>query len=405
MDKRYQRNIPLLYAVTIFSSLVFHRGIFVLYLLEVGLSHSEVGILQTSFFWANFLLEVPSGFIGDRIGRKWSVFISLVLLIVNAVGMAVANHFVLFFLLFLIEGAAFAFESGSQTALLYDTLRMLRREKQYVRILSRMMTISSVLLGVGMAIGGMILSYVGWSYVYLAYAISVSIASLIVPSMYERRADIQGHLIDKDDENEITQIKAFFQSTKGRRLFAFLVPLALYEGIMTPYYVYGQRLLDSFGLGVATIALIFGLIQLLTGLVYLAAERVSKLISIRGLITTTMVFVSTLMITNFFGNLYISLLAFFFVSIIPDVADVVIDEYIQRRIPSSIRASLLSTSNLMESVVIGVCFLVFGLLLDELGVTTTFGLMGTIPIACLLLFELHFRRNRDTAFETEETSH
>lgn len=45
-----------------------------------GLSLLELGLIETLVVTSIFLLEVPTGILADRIGRKWSVALALLLL-------------------------------------------------------------------------------------------------------------------------------------------------------------------------------------------------------------------------------------------------------------------------------------------------------------------------------------
>ncbi len=202
LDLRYGRNVWLMAGASFFSSLIFQRGIFVLYLLECGLSNTQVSMLQTGLFAANFLMEIPTGIFADRFGRRWSMVVGSLLAIVNAVGMAFCRDFGLFLALFAIEGIGFAFRSGANTALLYDSLKALRREGEYVRIISRITALSSIALAAAMALGGY-LKVISWSAVFLLYAASVSIAAVLTLIMFERIDDYR-HEPSEEDQNNPT---------------------------------------------------------------------------------------------------------------------------------------------------------------------------------------------------------
>lgn len=62
------------------SSLILTRGVFLIYLASVGLSVFEISIYQSVFFISTSILEVPTGYIGDKIGQKNSVLIGTVFL-------------------------------------------------------------------------------------------------------------------------------------------------------------------------------------------------------------------------------------------------------------------------------------------------------------------------------------
>lgn len=131
--QKYVRNIRLLFVMRSIGALHFDRGIFLIYLVQHKLSDAEISILQIWLFLVLLVMEVPSGVFADSFGRKWSMFVSAVCSMVYAMGMLYADEFWLFFTLFGIYGLGFALLSGADTAMLYDTLKVMRRNGDFNR--------------------------------------------------------------------------------------------------------------------------------------------------------------------------------------------------------------------------------------------------------------------------------
>ena len=129
----FARNIPLYYLFQFVRGFHFWLPIWFLFLQsQHGLSYVQIGLMEVLFGIATILAEVPTGAIADRFGRR-------VALGVGALGFAGAT--VLFATLNfpgLIVGHLFmsitrTLMSGSDDALLYDSLRQLRRTEEYER--------------------------------------------------------------------------------------------------------------------------------------------------------------------------------------------------------------------------------------------------------------------------------
>ena len=54
---------------TFFVSLSFSRAIFMLFLKDLGFTTAQMGLLESILFVATFVMEIPTGILGDRIGR------------------------------------------------------------------------------------------------------------------------------------------------------------------------------------------------------------------------------------------------------------------------------------------------------------------------------------------------
>lgn len=81
-----------------------------------------------------FLAEIPSGYFADRLGRKKSILLGAVLELASVVVLYTATNYGLLLVAHILIGLGTAFISGADSALLYDTLLELEREKEYTRI-------------------------------------------------------------------------------------------------------------------------------------------------------------------------------------------------------------------------------------------------------------------------------
>ncbi|WP_433988364.1 MFS transporter [Pseudomonas poae] len=161
------RNDNLYYALSKFMNLDVQRSLFVLYLLQLGITQGEIGILQSFSFFSSVALEIPSGLLADRYGRKLSLVIGFLGLSVSGIGFLLFSSFIPFAIIFCLFGASIAMGSGSDRALLYDNLLANHRAEEYPRILSRARAIGAVSLGLSMLLGGVLQDTLSWNAVYI----------------------------------------------------------------------------------------------------------------------------------------------------------------------------------------------------------------------------------------------
>lgn len=103
-----------------------------------GVTLSQVFYLNAWFFFCNFLCEVPTGALADKLGRKTSLAIGS-LLGFGAAFLYTARPLMAFFLAAeVVFALAFTFHSGADEALAYDSLKATGQEKNSKKILSRM---------------------------------------------------------------------------------------------------------------------------------------------------------------------------------------------------------------------------------------------------------------------------
>jgi len=109
------------------------------------------------------LAEVPTGIISDRIGRRKTMIVSALMFFVSFIALALAGNFGTGYLLTIgaiIWGVAEAFASGTDDALIYETMQELRKEDKYDIVYAR----SKAFGQIGLAIGALIAAIVTYFY-------------------------------------------------------------------------------------------------------------------------------------------------------------------------------------------------------------------------------------------------
>ncbi|PIS17928.1 hypothetical protein COT54_02055, partial [Candidatus Collierbacteria bacterium CG09_land_8_20_14_0_10_46_12] len=115
-------NTKKLAVITFFSNLYFYNHVGTLYQQTRGLSLLQVSSIWAVVTGAIFLFEVPTGIVADRIGRKKSVVIAILLQASGEWLYLFANNYLAFVLIALLAGLGYAFLSGANEALVYDSL-------------------------------------------------------------------------------------------------------------------------------------------------------------------------------------------------------------------------------------------------------------------------------------------
>ena len=113
-----------------FRGMLFIMPLTVPWFEQFGLTFTEIMLTQSVYGAGLFLLEVPSGYVADRIGRKKSLFVGS---IVGSLGLSiliVADSFFWFCVMEVLLALSVSLTSGADIALLYDTHAELERTGQ-----------------------------------------------------------------------------------------------------------------------------------------------------------------------------------------------------------------------------------------------------------------------------------
>ncbi|MCY3922025.1 MAG: MFS transporter [Chloroflexi bacterium] len=189
----YARNIPLYYLFQFVRGFHFWLPIWFIFLQsQHGLSYVQIGLMEVLFGIATILAEIPTGAIADRFGRRIS-------LAFGALGFAGAT--VLFatlnFPALIIGHMSMAITrtlmSGSDQAMLFDTLRQLRRTDDYEHHAGRASAVATASLLAATIFAGPLVSVLDFRTVMVISAAGMGLAGLIVLALREpprRESDI-----------------------------------------------------------------------------------------------------------------------------------------------------------------------------------------------------------------------
>jgi MFS family permease len=151
------RNILLIQLFQFLKGLQLFGAVTVPFYLEWGrLDYTRMFTLEASFALFMFLLEVPTGWIADRFGRKRSLIIGVIIAGASFVMFGLTRSYPLFFVANFLCAVGATCVSGADQALVYDTLLWADRAAEGRRVLSRMQAITTTAMLVGFPLGSFV---------------------------------------------------------------------------------------------------------------------------------------------------------------------------------------------------------------------------------------------------------
>ncbi|MDP4091001.1 MAG: MFS transporter, partial [Bacillota bacterium] len=360
-------------------------AIWVLYLSYKGISLVEIGLLESIFHITGLLFEIPTGAIADIYGKKLSVLAGRLLSVISVLMMIKAGDFWQFAAAFVISAASYNLESGAGEALVYDSLKETGQEDKYKRIWGNLAFFMSIAQGLAVLLGG-ILADIRFIYAYILGAVIQVIA--FITAMYYTEPSVR-----REEYKEgvlLHQIKTSVLVLKGSKIVLYLILFsALSSSLGTTVYFYSQKYFDNMRYSKTAIAFIFAGSSLLSAFSSKLAHRLEK----RLKIMKTLILISVLNVSALFGLAFIrslSVIFFILVSVTDGLSFPIMSDYINCRIPSENRATLLSTSSLCFSLFMIGIFPMFGLQAEKIGFSASFGIAGGIfiPFMYVLLLKI-----------------
>jgi len=163
--------------------------IIVLFFQEHGLSLTQVMLLQAIYSLSVALFEIPSGYIADIFGRKQTIVLSTIFAFIGYLVFSFYGGFYAFAIAQVLIGIGGSLMSGSDSAIIYDTLLETNNKTSYTKIEGRSYAIGNFsealagILGGFLAVGSIYLPiYVQTSILFFSIPIALT---LVEPTMHK----------------------------------------------------------------------------------------------------------------------------------------------------------------------------------------------------------------------------
>ncbi len=364
MQKDLSANIWKYYAAGMLQNLWFLLAVNILYLQSFGISYGQIGTLELLGALTIMLFEIPTGAVADLVSRRMSVIIGIILVAIGGFTLALGSTVTVFAIAFVVWAMGDTFVSGAQSALVYDTLKDLKREKEYLKIQGRYRLITTFSLLFATAVSPFLFQInirIPEFLVGVAWLLSAAFVFMMKePSRRSVKYSIAKHVIQMKDG-----FKYSFNHKMIRWYFMFSIlvglPMLLYNNLVSQSYYLGV------GYTVANLAIIIPVIYGSASLVSSQAHRIEGWLGERS----SLIIIAVLHALGFLamGLLRVpAVLAFVIILYLSrDFSWMVMDAYVNKHVVSKMRATVISVGSMLTYAVMLVMYPLAGRLLDVFG--------------------------------------
>ncbi len=374
------KNITVDYFYRFVSNFNLTGAVWVLYLSYKGMSLVEIGLLEGIFHVTSLLFEIPTGAMADLLGRKRVVMLGRLLALIQAGVMVFSNDFWMFALAFVLSAASYNLNSGSEEALIFDSLKEAGKDGDYLRVNGRLNFIIEVAQGLSSFVGG-ILAEVSFALTY-GLEMGKNGLSLLVASSFkepnyretEKRLSVKEHFS--------TSIRIIKENKGVRKLLLFYPVIFSFQ---TLAIFYGQQHFSNMGMRKPLIALLMLISGVVCSLAALAAHGFDKHLKDKG----KYVAAAGVAISLFFFGVNqweIAILAFMTMNYCNSLMYPIASNALNQLIPSEQRATIISVDSMVFSIAMIILFPLSGLLGDIIGLSLVFHGLAVFMIAYIMLF-------------------
>jgi MFS family permease len=389
MRRTTKSNIWKLYLIKISKWFMLFMPYVIPFYTSNNLDMHQIMVLQAIYSVSIVVLEIPSGYFADVIGRRYTMILGTVL---GAIGFSVYSFsygFLGFLLAELVLGFGQSFISGADSAMLYDSLLDNKKEKEFIKYEGRMVSIGNVAEACAGIIGGL-LALISLRTNYYAQAgvsfLAIPAAILLIEPAKHKRLKVFTFRTILD----VVRDSLFINKELRTNIFLSAV---ISTATLTMAW-FAQPYFKYIGFPLSLYGILWTLLNLTVGIAAIAAYRVElRLGARRTVLAITILIPSGFLFLGIMQSIW-ALSVLFIFYFIRGIASPILKDYIHRLTSSEIRATVLSVRNFL----VRLCFVLvgpaMGWLTDSKGLQTAMLFGGTVFLGWGLFFALLFRKYR-----------
>lgn len=155
--RREYPNILISYALTFIRTSMFVAGNWIFFWL-MFMTYGQLGVVDATAFGFGLIMEIPTGAISDMIGKRYTMIVGMVLVGLGFGIEGISANLPQLVIGFWICQIGWAFMSGADNALMYDSLKERGEEHRYDRVMANNGIIATIALITSAVVGAVMYS-------------------------------------------------------------------------------------------------------------------------------------------------------------------------------------------------------------------------------------------------------
>ena len=370
------------YTVTIYAS--FSAPVWILFVRAQGLDFGQVGLLNAVWWLGLVVAEIPTGYVGDRIGRRNAMLVGTVIIAAMTFGMGLSDGFLELAAVYGGWAVGQTFRSGSGDAWLYDLLAETDETALFAHVRGRAHGLG-LAVGAGTALLGGLAADLSLRYPFFATS---AVTALGVPVLLTvPRTDGDG------DRFTLAAAVGVIRDQLARPpLRAFVGYFALLFGVLGMSYIFDQpvtlaaatRLGVPESAGKTAVGVVYAGFTLASAVASYNADRIRRTVGLRGWFLVAPGLVAVLFVSLGVAPLFgvpavlLAVPVFVVTRAVVTASLTLGNQYVNDRVDSFGRATTLSAASMVYSLAVVPFEVAGGVLADLLSPTDALAIVGAV---------------------------
>ena len=369
-----RQNIIKLYMLKSVTWFMVAMPVIILFFQENNFSLTEIMFLQALYSFSLALFEIPSGYIADIFGRKKSIVISTILSFSGYLLFCFYDSFQTFCIAEILIGIGASMISGSDSALLYDTLIETKSKKNYTKIEGRNYAIGNFSEATAAILGG----FLAVSSIYLPIYVQTIVLSLSIPislSLVEPKINTKNKL----ERSFKTIIQIISYTIIDNKKLKWLVIYSSAMGVATLSIAwFAQPFFKLINIPLVYFGILWAVLNFSAGLTSFNAHLIYKKNNIYNTLIFLAISMSILFIIIALQQTLLAILFILFIYLIRGVVTPILRNEINLNTESRQRATVLSVRSFIIRISFAIFAPILGFLADNFSLSISFLTIGIL---------------------------
>ncbi len=386
-------NIKYYYQYSFFKQLTFWLPIWVLFFLTKDINFTQIMFFSVTAATSQIIFEVPSGVFADFYGRNKTLTLSAIFKVISTSFFLIGNSFVPYLIGWSFFGISLAFESGTNSAFIYDTLRDLKREKDYKKIQGRAWAYGSAAMAIGSLFGGFL------AQISYKTAIAATLIPFILAVFISLRFTEPKHKKEAEDKKYFKHLQEAAKFCITHKRVRWLI---IFTGIMMTTMIISHRFSQPYmqlaNINIKFFGIIYFVWLMFSALsAHFAHHIEAKLGEFYSLLIIPLIVGIYLLIIGKY--VFVIGIAVILIGQFPwGFLTPIVTDYINKHVSSHNRATVLSLDGFFQSILLILISPIFGYIADFYSFTTAliidgiFALVLGIPIVFIIFKAKKFNK-------------
>jgi len=389
------------------KNLRFFDAFFILFLVDKGLSFTEIGMLYASREIVINVFEIPSGIISDTFGRKNSLLASFVFYIFSFLVFYLSSNFWLFLMAFSFFGIADAFRSGTHKSMIMDYLKRNNWKEHKINYYGHTRSCSQKGSAISALIAGFIVFFFGNYQMIFLLSIIPYLLNLVLVWSYPNELNKTTNKLT-DSNSIVATFKLFFKTIRQPKVFEIMHSSAVFSAFQKAVKDYIQPIMLSVAIMIPLFSqvsidkkngLFIGFFYFIIFLLTSQASRWAASFDVKtkgDSSYTTLLYGFLFGIVSglfyFYDFTIAALFTFVGIYIIENIRKPILTGLLADEVPNELLTSVISAQSQWKTILTATIAILLGILADYFGIGIAFVIISTLLLVSTFIIQLFNKR-------------